>query len=287
MPLNKEIGTLLGIAIAAVVIFGPLWWRQAVPCVAGDMTARAQARVPDELKDIYLDAQKMQFGLGSAAIGGWEGLGDALAVGGQAWVRTTHPGSPNYFATVTNRYFQSNGFLYLPPAMASDSSRRFEHSTPLQEIWDSLARKYPEGVMVSGYVRLAPLRLIAMTRPAIDGRPVRQNAPHYYTRPMESAPEAWAYVAGIAISRSSTERRDRVWLSSMLTSRDGNTRPGTGLAHVLWLKSAPADFQSPPARTNVKAVGRLVAEATNVIAGEIRLYPLTRPGDCNDAAQIP
>jgi hypothetical protein len=90
----------------------------------------------------------------------------------------------------------------------------------------------------------------------------------------------------LAISRASTERRDRAWLSSMLTTREGNKRPGTGLAHVLWLKSAPAEFQSPPARDNVKAVGRLVSEATNVIEGEIRLYPLTRLGECNDAAQI-
>ncbi len=286
MSLKKEIGLVLGIGVTAAVIFGPLWWRPAVPCVAGDMLARAQSRVPDELKDIYLDAQKMQFGLGSAAIGGWDSLGDALVVGGQAWLRTTHADSPNYFATVANRYFQSNGFLYLPPARVSDSSRRIEHSTPLQELWDALAGKYPEGVMVGGYVRLAPLRLIAMARPAIDRRPIRQNAPRYYTRPMESAPEAWAYVAGFAISRSSTERRDRAWLSSMLTTRAGNNRPGTGLAHVLWLKSAPADFQSPPAHADVKAVGQLVSEATHVIEGEIRLYPMTRLGDCNNAAQI-
>jgi len=283
---KKEFGLLLGISVAVAVIFGPSWWRPAVPCVAGDMLARAQSRVPDELKDIYLDAQQMQFGLGSAAIGGWDSLGDALVVGGQAWLRTTHADSPKYFATVANRYFQSNGFLYLPPARASDSFRRFENSTPFQELWDSLVGKYPEGVMYSGYLRLAPLRLIAMARPAIDRLPLRQNAPRYFTRPMESAPEAWAYVAGLAISRTSVERRDRAWLSSMLTTRDGNNHPGTGLTHVLWLHSAPADFRAPPAHANVKAVGRLVVETTNVIEGEIELYPLTRAGKCNNAAQI-
>jgi len=140
--------------------------------------------------------------------------------------------------------------------------------------------------MYSGYLRLAPLRLIAMARPAIDRLPLRQNAPRYFTRPMESAPEAWAYVAGLAISRTSVERRDRAWLSSMLTTRDGNNHPGTGLTHVLWLHSAPADFRAPPAHANVKAVGRLVVETTNVIEGEIELYPLTRAGKCNNAAQI-
>lgn len=286
MSLKKEMGLLLGVGIATAVLFGPAWWRPAVPCLAGDMLARARSLVPDEQKDTYLDAQQMQFGLGSAAIGGWESLGDALVVGGQAWLRTTHADSPNYFATVANRYFQSNGFLYLPLSRKSDTLWHFEHSTSLQGLWDSLAGKFPEGVMFSGYVRLAPLRLIAMARPAVDRHPIRQNAPRYYTRPLESAPEAWAYVAGLAASRSSTERKDRAWLSSMLTARDGNHRPGTGLAHVLWLNAAPADFRSPPARSNVRAVGRLVAEATNILEGEIRLYPLTRPGACNNAAQI-
>ena len=44
--LNFLLALLLGIGIAAAVIFGPLWWRPAVPCVAGDLTARSQARGP-------------------------------------------------------------------------------------------------------------------------------------------------------------------------------------------------------------------------------------------------
>ncbi|MDH3514771.1 MAG: hypothetical protein OEM83_07885 [Gammaproteobacteria bacterium] len=286
MSLKKEIGLLLGVGVAAAVIFGPSWWRPAVPCLAGDMTARARAQVPGELKDIYLDAQEMQFGLGSAAVGGWEGLGDAVVVGGVAWVRTTHYDSPNYFSTVSNRYFQTNGFAFIPHAGANGIPLRLEQSTSLQELWNSLAEKYPEGVMLSGYLRLAPLRIIAMARPAIDGRPVNKNAPHYYTRPMESAAEAWAYVAGFAITWSSSDRRDRAWLASMLTTRDRNSGPGTGLAHVLWLDSAPDDRQQPPRRETVKAVGRLVADATSIMEGEIRLYPLTRAGGCHGAAQV-
>ncbi|OGI51076.1 MAG: hypothetical protein A3E57_02050 [Candidatus Muproteobacteria bacterium RIFCSPHIGHO2_12_FULL_60_33] len=285
MPLKKKVGILLGIGVAAAIIFGPLWWRPAVPCVAGDLTARAQAQVPDNLKEIYLDAWNMQFGLGSAAIGGWQGLGDAIAVGGLAWVRTTRADSPKYFATVSNRYFQSNGFVYIPLEREHESSFRLEQVAPLAQLWESLAKKYPQGVMFSGYVRLAPLRIIAIARPAIDGRAVLKNAPSYYTRPMESAQEAWAYVVGIATAKSTISRTNRAWLSSLLAARPDRAGNGVGLAHALWLKSAPADVQSPPARANVNAVGQLVADQTTLMEGELKLYPVTRASGCGDVAR--
>ena len=284
MPLRKELGILLGIGIAGAVIFGPLWWRAATPCVAGNLLARAQARIPDNVKEIYLDAGHMQFGMGSAAIGGWEGLGDALAVGGLVWVRTTRADSAKYFATVSNRYFQSSGFVYIPPDREHESSLRLEPTTPLSQVWETLANKYPQGVMFSGYVRLAPLRLIAIARPAIDERPVLQNAPAYYTRPMESAQEAWAYVVGIATTKSTASRSDRAWLSSLLAAHPGRAGNSMGLAHALWLKSVPADRQRPPARENVQAVGQLVVEMTKVVEGELRLFPVTRAGNCGDVA---
>ena len=285
MPLRKELGILLGIGIAGTVIFGPLWWRAATPCVAGDLTARAQAWLPDSVKEIYLDAGNMQFGLGSAAIGGWEGLGDAVAVGGVVWVRTTRTDSTKYFATVSNRYFQSNGFAYIPPDREPETSLRLEPTMPVSQIWETLANKYPEGVMFSGYMRLAPLRLIAIARPAIDGRTVLKNAPSYYTRPMESAQEAWVYVVGIAAAKSTASRTDRVWLSSLLSSRPDRANHGAGLAHALWLKSAP-DTQLPPARENVNTVGQLVADETIVVEGELKLYPVTRAGSCNNVAIV-
>ncbi len=284
MPLQKEIAILLGIGVVSAVIFGPLWWRPAIPCVAGDMAARAQARVPDKLREIYLDARNMQFGLGSAAIGGWEGLGDAIAVGGLAWVRTTRADSPKYFATVSNRYFQSNGFAYIPRDRGDESRFRLERPATLAQLWESLAKQYPEGVMFSGYIRFAPLRLIAIARPAIDGRAVLKNAAYYYTRPMESAPETWAYVVGIATAKSTISRTGRAWLSSLLAAHPDRSGNGVGLAHALWLKSAPADIQLPPARENVSAVGQLVTDQTTLMEGELRLYPVTRAGGCDDAA---
>jgi hypothetical protein len=102
---------------------------------------------------------------------------------------------------------------------------------------------------------------------------------------MESAPEAWVYVVGIAAAKSTISRMGRAWLASLLTSRADTAGAGAGLAHALWLKSMPVDVQSPPARENVNAVGQLVADQTTLMEGEIKLYPLTRAGGCGNAAR--
>jgi hypothetical protein len=281
----KKLGILIGLGVVAAVIFGPPWWRPVNPCVIGDMSARAQAQVPAALKEIYFDAQNMQVGLGSAAVGGWEGLGDAVAVNGSIWIRNTNNRSPKYYATVSNRYFQSNGFVFVPPGIESEQQWRISSPTSLAQLRETLAKKNPAGVIFAGYARLVPLRLIAIAHPAIDGRPVSKNAPYYYTRPMQSAPEAWAYVVGVAAANASMKRADHVWLSSMLIAPPSREDGGAGLVHGLWLKSAPDDLHSPPRRENVLAVGQLMAEAM-LVEGELTLYPVTRAGSC-DAAHMP
>lgn len=285
MSLKKELGILLIVAVAAAVIFGPLWWRPAMPCVSGDLAARAQARVPEAAKEIFLDAERLRFGFGAAAIGGWEGLGDAIAAGGLAWVRTTRTDAPKYFGLVSNRYFQSNGFAYVPHGREPVSSLRLQQPVTLAQLWETLARQYPQGVMFSGYVRAAPLHLIAIARPAIDGRAVLKHAADYYTRPMESVAESWTYVAGIAAANSAVTRFGNAWLAALLTSRPDAGSNGTGLAHGLRLKSAPANVQSPPTRANVLAAGQLVADRTRLMEGELKLYPVTRAGGCGNAAR--
>ncbi|HYA36784.1 MAG TPA: hypothetical protein VEI74_00705 [Candidatus Methylomirabilis sp.] len=284
MSFRKEIGILLGVGVAAAVIFGPLWWRPVSPCVFGDMADRGQARVPQALKEIYLDAERIRFGLGSAAVGGWDSLGDAVVTGGEAWVRTTNTRSPKYYEVVSNRYFQSNALVYIAPDVASESSWRPTQATPLPELWSTLAKKFPGGVMFAGYVRLAPLHLIAIARPAIDGRPVPQNAPYYYTRPMQSAPDAWAYVVGIAAGDTDAARPDRNWLGALLNIAAHRDDHGVGLTHVLWLKSAPAATALPPTRAEVASVGQLVADSA-IAEGELKLYPVTRAGVCDAIAR--
>ena len=286
MSLKKEIGILLGVGVAAAVIFGPLWWRPASPCVFGDMADRAQARLPPTLKEVYLDAEKIRIGLGSAAVGGWDSLGDAVVAGGAAWVRTTNTRSPKYYDVVSNRYFQSNALVFIAPGVVAESSWRPPQVTPLSELWTVLAKKYPRGVMFAGYARLAPLHLIAIARPAIDGRPVLKNAPYYYTHPMESAPEAWAYVVGIAAAGTEASRPGWDWLSALLHTESRHHDQGQGLAHALWLKSAPVVTESAPTRAEVVAVGQLVADSA-IAEGELQLYPVTRAGSCDATARMP
>ena len=282
----KKLGILIGLGVFASVIFGPPWWRPVNPCVIGDLPARAQAQVPAALKEIYFDAQNMQVGLGSAAVGDWEGLGDALAVDRNVWIRNTNNRSPKYYATVSNRYFQSNGFIFVPPGIESERRWRVASPTSLAQLREALAKKNPAGVIFAGYVRFAPLRLIAIARPAIDGRPVSKNAPYYYTRPMQSAPEAWAYVVGVAVASASLKRADHAWLASLLIAPPSHQDAGAGLVHGLWLKSAPSDPRSPLRQDNVLAVGQLMAEAA-IVEGELTLYPVTRAGGCDAAARAP
>lgn len=282
----KNLAILIGLGVIAAMIFGPPWWRPVNPCVIGDMSARAQARVPAALNEIYFDARNMQVGLGSAAVGGWEGLGDAVAVDGSVWIRSTNNRSPKYYATVSNRYFQSNGFIFVPPGIESEQRWRVTSPTTLAQLRETLAKKNSSGVIFAGYVRLVPLRLIAIARPAIDGQPVSKNAPYYYTRPMQSAPEAWAYVVGVAAANASMKRADHAWLSSMLIAPPSRQDAGAGLVHGLWLKSAPDDLHAPPHRDNVLAVGQLMAEAA-MVEGELTLYPVTRAGGCDAVAHLP
>jgi hypothetical protein len=57
MAWKKELGILLGIGVITALIFVPLWWRPANPCLVGDLAARAQAQVPDPFKEVYFDAE--------------------------------------------------------------------------------------------------------------------------------------------------------------------------------------------------------------------------------------
>lgn len=286
MAAKKILVVLIGLGIFAAVTWGTPWWRPVNPCVIGDLSARAQARVPDSLKEIYFDAHSMQVGLGSAAVGGWEGLGDAVAVDGSVWIRNTNNRSPKYYAAVSNRYFQSNGFVFVPPGIGSEQRWHVSSPTSLAQLQESLAKQDPGGVIFAGYVRLAPLRLIAISRPAIDGRALSKNAPYYYTRPMQSAPAAWAYLVGVAAAKASLKRADHSWLSSMLIATPSHQETGVGLVYGLWLNAAPVDLLSPPRRDNVQAVGQLIAES-ELVEGELTLYPVTRAGACDAVAHMP
>jgi len=280
--LKKVIGILLAIGITAAVIYGPALVGQVSTCVIGDMGGRAQAVIPNTLKPLYLDAQQMQFGLGSGAIGGWEGLGDALAVNGLAWVRTTNTQSPRYHETVSNRYFQSNAFVYVPLERSTEVSWKAKKEIAIGKVWEELAAEYPDGVTLAGYARFSQLHVIAIAKPAIDGKAVAKNATYYYTRPMESTRDAWAYVVGVAGNKPSAVRPDHAAITHLLPPASNRASQGRGLAHVLLLKSAPENFQLPPARENVVAVGQLVTNSV-MVQGELKLYPISHASECDSA----
>lgn len=275
---------LLGIGLAAGIIFGPLWWRPVSPCMLGDFAARSQGKIPETLKDIYFDAEKIQFGFGTAAIGEWQGLGDSVVIDGRAWVRNTNMQSPKYYNVVSNRYFQSNALVYLPHGYAFESSWQPSQVTSLSQLWETLVKRYPNGTVFAGYLRLTPLRLMAIARPAIDNRPILKNAAYYYTYPLQSSAETWTYVVGVTSGSVTTDRIDRRWLADILET--GSTRVGRhqGLMYALVLKSAPLDPQAPLQRAEIIGVGQLVADSA-IAAGELKLYPISRVGNCDSVVR--
>lgn len=266
--LKKETGVLLLVAISAAAIFGPLFLRPVDTCVVGDMAARLAGEVPESLREVYLDAQQIQVGLGAAAVGGWESLGDALVTEGRVWLRTTHRGSPRYYRTVSNPYFQSNAFVHVPAARAHAGTMRVARGTSMRQLGEELASRYPRGVIAAGGLEFAALHTIAIAMAAIDGHPVLKNAARYYTRPMESRRAVKAYVVMLA-ARAETPWPDA--LRRRMLPPAGETGL-VALAHALSLDNAPGG----------EAVGQILASSL-IAGGELALYPVTRVGECPEA----
>jgi hypothetical protein len=268
--LKNELGALLLIAVSATAIFGPLFLRPVDGCVVGDMAARLAGEVPESLREVYLDARRIKVGLGAAAVGGWESLGDALVAEGRVWLRTTHPGSPRYYRTVSNPYFQSNAFVHVPAARANAGTFRVPPGTSMRRLWEELASRYPRGVIAAGGLEFAELHTIAIAVPAIDGHAVLMNAARYYTRPMESRRAVKAYVVMMA-ARAGTSWFDAFRLRMLPPAGETGL---AALAHALPLGGAPAP--------GAEAVGQIVASSL-IDGGELALYPITRVGECPEA----
>lgn len=244
----------------------------ATTCIVGDTAARAQGYVPVELAQAHLDAQRMQFGLGTAAIGDWESLGDAIATDGRLWLRSTRPDSPRYFAPVSNRYFQASSFVYVPPGVAPETTLSLEAGS-VAALWARLGELHPRGVMVAGYVRFSSLRLIAIARAPIKAVPIAGNAQHYYTHPMQTAHDAWAYVVGIAAR--ATGRRSPLLARAL--PPDAAKRDG--YLHALLLATQPTDDEVSLLPASVRQVGEVVKDSA-IAGGHLSLYPLERPAAC-------
>ena len=278
---NTGVYPLLTLAVFGAVVLALVYTGQGRAidtCVTGDITARNQALIPPSLADTYLDARRMQFGLGSLAIGEWQGLGDGLVAGGRAWLRTTHPASPQYYALVANRYFQTQFLVYVPAGVRPLETLRVEPGTSVAQLWQTLAERFPAGVILEGYARLRPLHLIAIAQPAIEGRPLGGNTPYYYTQPMESRPDAWVYAVGYV------HTPHRRWRRQAPETRllHSTLQPSGGLTHVLTLNRTPPDTALPPTQDAAANVGQLMG-TSEFIEGRFRLYPIQKIGSCVEA----
>lgn len=268
---KRELGLVLAVAAASTLLFAPRFLRPVSTCVAGGAHSRAQAEVPEELRDRYLDAETMRVGLGSAAIGGWKSLGDALVVDGRAWLRTTHKNSPRYYRVVANRYFQSNYFVSVPAAREPAENLMVRPGTTLRALADGLARRFPAGVIAAGYARFDTLASIAIAAPAVNGEPIARHAARYYTRPMESARDTLAYVVLLTAAGGNS--------AGLLPAPvEKNTRHAH-LAYALRLRTPPVDMTRPPNEQTVMSLGQVVSGSVFAEAA-LALYPITRAGDC-------
>jgi len=276
-PRAVAITLVFGIFILLLVALQP----PSAPggCLIGDVRALRAGRVPDELRHAQLDAQRMQVGLGAAAIEGWEGLGDAVAASGRVFVRSTRTGSVRVQSLESGRFFQSSYWVYVPRATPARETLSVQAATRLDNLWRQLARRHPQGVLVAGYTHWRTLRRYAITRPAIDGLAILENATHYYTQPMRNLPDTWAYVVGIAASAQAIAHADKTY--EPLFARQADASFDLPI-HVLILKAAPTDVTRAPQPQEVLAVGR-VAGDSQLVSAELSLYPLYHPGSCQDA----
>jgi hypothetical protein len=265
-------------------------------CVVGDTRARLAAHVPEALRHTQLDAEHIGIGLGSAAIGGWEGLGDALVISGQVYVASTRHNATVVFQTLdrpfparslsaipglveSDRFFQTSNLVYVPLAARARASLRVEPGITLDALWRQLAARYPGGVLVAGTVQWQRLRRYAMTRPPIDGLSIFAHTTHYYTQPMENHQDVRGYLAGIAAHPRIMPSGNVLYANLFARRPDGNLDLP---AHVLVLKTMPADPARAPTAEEAVSVGRAASDSL-LAGGLLALYPLENIMACEDA----
>jgi hypothetical protein len=133
-----------------------------------------------------------------------------------------------------------------------------EPGTPLDSLWRQLAVRYPEGVLVAGTVQWRRLHRYALAQPPIDGLPIFTHTTHYYTQPMENLPDAWTYLVGIAAHPRAMPSGNALYANLFARRPDG----GLDLpAHVLVLKTIPADPARAPAVEAAVSVGRAASDS--------------------------
>ena len=269
------------LAMAGLVLLLNQLKPQTLPgvCVVGDVRARLAAHIPDALRTVQLDAQHIGVGLGTAAVDGWDGLGDALVVAGQAYVASTRPNAADFQALAHDRHFQASSLVYVPPTARARATLPVEPGMPLDTLWRELGVRYPGGVLVAGTVQWQRLRRYTMTRPPIDGLSIFEHTTHYYTQPMENFSDVWTYLVGIAAHPRAMPSGSGLNVKLFARRPDGDLDLP---AQVLVLRAMPADPTRAPTPEDTVSVGR-AASGSVLAGGLLALYPIENIMACEDA----
>jgi len=274
---------LLAVAGFAALVAVFVILRQQPPpelCVLGDAEARLAARIPPELAHAYVDSARFTLGFGSGAIGSWTGLGEALAFGGQVYVRSTDYPTAQYYRLLQARRFQTNAFVYVPRGTRARENLALRHAAHFGDVWRELGNHYPDGALIAGYVQFRMLRSIAISRPATNGLPVLQHPAHYYTEPMASAGNAWTYVVGlVARGQLPPPRTDEPLFRRLIAlRRDGHLDT---YALALQLATAP-DPGSHTGYLQPIGLGRITDDSV-IEQGDMAVFPADRLAACGEA----
>ncbi len=243
-------------------------------CVLGDAREHRAGRIPAGLVEEVFNASAFSVGVGSAASGGWEGLGEALIVGGEAFVRNTAFESPQYYKLQRTPLFQASTFAAVPAGVPARDRLVLTPGNSMSDVLQRLASRYPEGVLAAGFVQFELLRRFAISRPPIHGEAILARPARYYSEPMESGEQVWTYVVALAMGNRPAPDA----LAARLLPLRANGAPES-FAMALALAEPPALTDETPNRSTLRNLGR-VSSSSVVARGELALYPARPLGHC-------
>jgi len=270
---SRAVRTVAGLALWVAVL---VWHGRAGEpplCIIGDARAAQEGVVPAALGARYFDADGIGVGVGQAAVGGWEGLGEAIVRHGRVWVRTTNADSPRYYQAIDNRFFQSNALVYA--ARDATPRGRFGIAPGLSAtaLAQELARRFPQGVLFEGLVEFRVLSTIAIAHAATHGKSVRAQAAAYYTQPMERRTSVWAFVTGVVQAEGVAPGS----LAARLTAGIAAPRVRGELKALSLTAAVAEDAVLTP--ESVTGLGQVLGSSI-FAGGTLQLYPAQRLRDC-------
>jgi hypothetical protein len=250
-------------------------------CLLGDARDYRNAAIAARLQAQEFNTDDMGIGLGRAALGDWNSLGEALLAGGWIYVRSTAAGTPGYYRILHDQRFYTSAFTYLPRSARPVGRHVSDQPQELAAWRQGLVTQYPGGVLVAGYVRFARLATIAISRPAIAGLPVSRHPAHYYTEPRELHHDRWAYVVGVIVRQplSGGQRTDPMLARLLAPDAQGRSE---NLIHALVLTVPPSGLDTIPAPEQVMSLGRVTNDSV-IAQARLDVYPLHRLAACAPA----